>query len=67
MFNIDSIEFIRVDRVSSSLNFRSFIFVDCFLENLKDILRKMECPFVRRIVRIFILGILGVFLNEDYP
>lgn len=27
-FNIDSIEFIHVDRVSSSLNFRSFIFVD---------------------------------------
>lgn len=27
-FNIDSIELIHVDRVSSSLNFRSFIFVD---------------------------------------
>lgn len=27
-FNIDSIEFIHGDRVSSSLNFRSFIFVD---------------------------------------
>lgn len=69
-FNIDSIEFIHVDRVSSSLNFRSFIFVDFeffFLENLKDTLRRMEYPFVRRIVRIFILGILKVFLNEDYP
>lgn len=39
-FNIDSIEFVRVDRVSPSLNFHSFVFVDSsfpFLkENLKD-------------------------------
>lgn len=67
-FNIDSIEFIHVDRVSSSLNFRSYSWISSFfLENLKDTLRRMEYPFIRRIVRIFILGILKVFLNEDYP
>lgn len=57
-FNIDSIEFIHVDRVSSSLNFRSFIFVD---------FEFFFGEFERYSSRIFVLGILKVFLNEDYP